>query len=357
MSRPMRFVGGSLFAFVLAGTGLAQENRAPIENPQKPVAATPLVTATATAKRVRFVSPGTVVQLRLEVYNEAGQKLFDTELHGGNVLDWHLQDGAGQDLQAGSYACVLTIKSLSGRLSQRVGLVTVNEKKATIEAAEGAQLSLAQQQTIGPVEGNATLTIRQESEGEAITALTHDGTEGQLTSTQGALTFRTGDIFSGKEKEQMRLTEDGRLGIGTGEPQAKLDVAGTISAQRFVIAKPRVAGADKTGILPADTPATDSGEVQLIAGTGTQNRIAKWVDNAGTLGDSVIAESAGNIGIGTNSPTHKLDVQSTGANGAIRSVNETFGVRGLISEQHSSNVVGAIFVGLKSRGTLAAPTA
>ncbi|HKO44160.1 MAG TPA: tail fiber domain-containing protein, partial [Pyrinomonadaceae bacterium] len=46
-----------------------------------------------------------------------------------------------------------------------------------------------------------------------------------------------------------------------------------------------------------------------------------------------------------------------GANGAIRSVNETFGVRGLISEQHSSNVVGAIFVGLKSRGTLAAPTA
>jgi hypothetical protein len=34
-----------------------------------------------------------VVQLRLEVYNEAGQKLFDTELHGGNVLDWRLDDG------------------------------------------------------------------------------------------------------------------------------------------------------------------------------------------------------------------------------------------------------------------------
>ena len=358
MSTLMRFVGGSIFAFVLAGTGLAQENRATIENPQAPVAATPLVTATATAKRVRFVSPGTVVQLRLEVYNEAGQKLFDTELHGGNVLDWHLQDGAGQDLQSGSYACVLTIKSLSGRLSQRVGLVTVNDKKAAISAAEGGQLSLAQQQTIGPVEGNATLTIRQESEGEAITAVTHDGTEGQLTSTKGALTFRTGDIFSGKEKEQMRLTEDGRLGIGTSEPRAKLDVAGTISAQRFVIAKPKVAGADKTGILSADTPATDSVEVQpLIAGTGTQDRIAKWVDNAGTLGDSVIAESAGNIGIGTTIPTHKLDVQNPGANGAIRSVNETFGVRGLISEQHSSNVVGAIFVGLKSRGTLAAPTA
>ncbi|MCA1606372.1 MAG: hypothetical protein LC775_13080, partial [Acidobacteria bacterium] len=161
-----RFVGGSLFAFILAGTALAQENRAPINNPQESVPAAPLVKATATAKRVRFVSPGTVVQLRLQVYNEAGQKLFDTELHGGNVLDWHLQDGAGQDFQAGSYACVLTIKSLSGRLSQRVGLVTVNDKNAAIQAAEGAQLSLAQQQTIGPVEGNAALTILQESEAE-----------------------------------------------------------------------------------------------------------------------------------------------------------------------------------------------
>ena len=315
MSTLMRFVGGSLFAFVLAGTGLAQENRAPIENPQKPVAATPLVTATATAKRVRFVSPGTVVQLRLEVYNEAGQKLFDTELHGGNVLDWHLQDGAGQDLQSGSYACVLTIKSLSGRLSQRVGLVTVNDKEAAIEAAEGAQLSLAQQHTIGPVEGNATLAIRQESEGEAITAVTHDGTEGQLTSTKGALTFRTGDIFSGKDKEQMRLTEAGNLGIGTSQPRAKLDVAGTIRAQRFLIAKPKADVPDKTEILEADAAATDSADVEaLVAGTGTKERIAKWVDSEGTLGDSVIAESADNIGIGTTTPTHKLDVQNTGTN-------------------------------------------
>src|SRR5688500_13925395 len=81
------------------------------------------------------------------------------------------------------------------------------------------------------------LPILQESEAEAITAVTHDGTDGQLTSTKGALTFRTGDIFSGKETEQMRLTEDGRLGIGTGEPRATLDVAGTIRAERYLVAK------------------------------------------------------------------------------------------------------------------------
>lgn len=238
-----RLIGGSLFVFLLATTALAQENRATIDTPQVPVPAAPLVTATATAKRVRFVSPGTVVQLRLEVFNDTGQKIFDTELRGGNVLDWHLQDAAGERLPAGSYACVLTTKSLSGRLSQRVGLVTVNDENAAVSTVADAQLSLAQQQVIGaavgPVEGHAAFTVLPQSEAEAITAVTHDGAEGQLARTRGALSFRLGDFFAGKDKEQMRLTEGGRLGIGTSDPQAKLDVAGTIRAERVVIAKPR----------------------------------------------------------------------------------------------------------------------
>lgn len=205
-----RLIGSSLFVLFLFSAAMAQENRAPVETPPEPVAPIsvgPLVTATATAERVRFVSPGTVVQLRLEVYNETGQKLFDTELRGGNVLDWHLQDGAGQRLPTGSYACVLTTKSLSGRLSQRVGLVTVTDEKTAVDAAGAAQLSVAQQQIIGPVEGNAAFTVLQESKAEAITAITHDGTDGQVTRTRGAFSFRLGDFFSGKDTEQMRLTK------------------------------------------------------------------------------------------------------------------------------------------------------
>ena len=60
----------------------------------------PQVIATATAERVRFAAPNVVAQLRLEVYNETGQKLFDTEQRGGSVLDWHLQDGAGGSTRA-----------------------------------------------------------------------------------------------------------------------------------------------------------------------------------------------------------------------------------------------------------------
>ena len=120
---------------------------------RQPAVSAPTVTVSATTDRIRFVAPGAVVQLRLEVYTESGKKVFDTELRGGNVLDWHLQDGAGARLTSGSYACVMTIKGLSGRISQRTGLVTVQDKKAAVQASEAPQLSPAQQQAIGPLEG------------------------------------------------------------------------------------------------------------------------------------------------------------------------------------------------------------
>ena len=52
-----------------------------VEQPAVQVIST--VTASASAERVRFSSPNTVVQLRLEVYDEGGQKLLDTEQRGG----------------------------------------------------------------------------------------------------------------------------------------------------------------------------------------------------------------------------------------------------------------------------------
>lgn len=304
-----RVIGGSLFVLFLFTTALAQENRASMETPRETVvvaSTAPMVTATATAERVRFVSPGTVVQLRLEVYNETGQKLFDTELHGGNVMDWQLQDGAGQRLPAGSYACVLTIKSLSGRLSQRVGLVMVNNNNTAVEAGGKAQLSTAQQQIIGPVEGNAAFIVLQESETEAITAITHDGSEGQVARTRGPLSFRVGDFFSGKDREQMRLTEEGNLGIGTDKPEATLDVAGMIRAREgLMFSDGSTLNVNEKGVLTR----TAADDASPSAVTATQDRIVKFTDNAGTLGDSGITENAaGLVGIDTTNPQTSLHI-------------------------------------------------
>ncbi|HEX8737166.1 MAG TPA: tail fiber domain-containing protein [Pyrinomonadaceae bacterium] len=55
-----------------------------------------------------------------------------------------------------------------------------------------------------------------------------------------------------------------------------------------------------------------------LAGTGTVNRISKWMDASGTLGDSIITETPqGQIGIGNPNPTSRLSVLD-GANAELR---------------------------------------
>src|ERR687885_450624 len=92
-------IGITLFLLLtIVSTTRAQEETAHIQ----PATELP-VTVAATTERVRFAAPSAVVQLRLEVYDEAGRKVFDTEQRGGSVLDWHLQDGTGARLSDGTY--------------------------------------------------------------------------------------------------------------------------------------------------------------------------------------------------------------------------------------------------------------
>ena len=211
----------------VSGTVLGQQEKTTINS--RP---TPIVTAAATAERVRFTAPSNVVRMQLQVISESGQILFDVSSKG-NVLDWSLQDSSGQRLQ-GSYLTVVTVKTLSGRLSQRIGTVSVEEKQVELKAVEATGLMAAQQQAVGPIEENATLTILKGDEGQPVTVVANDGKDGQIVRSRGALSFRLGDFFTGNDMEQMRLTEDGNLGIGTDKPQAKLDVAGVIRTSEGV---------------------------------------------------------------------------------------------------------------------------
>ena len=107
----------------------------------------------------------------------------------------------------------------------------------------------------------------------------------------------------------MRITEDGRIGVGTDKPEATLDVAGTVRVSeglRFADGTTLAAAAGKLTVHNAKgDPVPDS-----VAGTGTQNQVAKWTETggAGTLGDSTITEVGGKVGIGITNPTYKLVV-------------------------------------------------
>ncbi|HLM00881.1 MAG TPA: hypothetical protein VK400_07475, partial [Pyrinomonadaceae bacterium] len=63
-----------------------------------------------------------------------------------------------------------------------------------------------------------------------------------------------------------------------------------------------------------------------IAGTGTANRISKWIDGSGTLGDSTITETqTGLVGIGNPNPTSKFSVLD-GANAELRFAQGASGI-------------------------------
>ncbi|MGA9994851.1 MAG: tail fiber domain-containing protein [Pyrinomonadaceae bacterium] len=305
MSKSIRRIASALFLLFSVYAVTAQE----LPDKITPPATAPVITGTASAERLRFTAPSAVVQMHLQIYADSGQLLFDVTSKG-NVLDWTLQDSVGERLAPGSYLCVVTVKSLSGKLSQRLGSALVQEKQIELRSMDATKFTEAQQQAVGPVEENGALTILKAGEAQAATVLANDGKEGQVVRGWGALTFRLGDFYSGTDQEQMRLTEDGKLGIGTKNPQSKLDVAGTIRAENVLITKRREASDGK-----AQTTDADDTPQPLTSGAGTQGRIVKWTDNSGTLGDSVVTEANGNIGVGNSNPASLVHIGSFGGYG------------------------------------------
>ena len=90
------------------------------------------------------------------------------------------------------------------------------------------------------------------------------------------------------------VNESGRVGIGTTNPSYKLDVqGGQINA---------------SGGLCINGDCRNSwGAVGGIGGSGNTNYLAKFTGSS-KIGNSVIYENSGNIGIGTTNPSARLDV-------------------------------------------------
>jgi hypothetical protein len=271
------------------------------------------ITVSISARGVRFAALGQFKQMRLEVFSAGGDAVYRSEFAAGNVRDWALEGRQGERLPDGSYLCVVTVRDVSGRMEMKQGTVLVQNGQASLKLAEGSRVgSIEPERSLAPVTGGAAT---------AVTVLAHDGQDGQIVSNRGALTFRTGDFFGGSDREQMRLTEDGRLGIGTQKPQATLDVAGTVRAQGGIVFDDGTAltSAGKLGRVSA------SGEVEPnVAGTGTANFLAKWTDSAGTLANSGVYESNGRIGINTTTPPHVFSVRQNGGTLGVHNVGELF---------------------------------
>lgn len=73
----------------------------------------------------------------------------------------------------------------------------------------------------------------------------------------------------------------------------------------------------------ASAPSTTTATISSPSSTGTANRLSKWLDGAGTLGNSAVTESAGMVGIGTTTPTNALEVRKDQSfNGTLSSMTQ-----------------------------------
>ena len=115
--------------------------------------------------------------------------------------------------------------------------------------------------------------------------------------------------------EHFRITNTGNIGIGTTSPGHKLDVGGSININNTSYAYK----INDLNVLSASGTYTNlhtpEGAVAIYLGDSGDR--TNYYDNnthrfrgAGGSGDKMFINSSGNVGIGTTSPNHKLDIYS-----------------------------------------------
>ena len=187
---------------------------------------------------VRMIAHGEALQIRMEIYSAAGELVSDTRFRNGNIIDWKQSD-ALQGMPDGAYLVVVTVKDFKGNLTQRIAALSLQAGQLQLQNQKRTEVTTAQMQSMQGRQGKKTrindgddaVSIFREGKERTVVVTAHDGADGQVSSTSGAITFRTGNVFASQETEQMRITPEGRVGIGTKAPETTLDVAGTIKAR------------------------------------------------------------------------------------------------------------------------------
>src|SRR5262249_16726933 len=68
------------------------------------------VTIIIQQQQLRFTAPSSAQEVRLEVFNQAGEVVYDSGLVSGPELSWALQNTSGEAVPSGLYAYALTLK-------------------------------------------------------------------------------------------------------------------------------------------------------------------------------------------------------------------------------------------------------
>lgn len=221
---------------------------------------------------VRF-AVGDAHLLRIEIFNQKQEKIFDSDFISGSAFDWFSNDQQGQVVDSGLYSYVISIRKESG------------------ESAE-------------PQRGNVILDRERQN-------LT-DAPPQKIRHRKGDITTQTAGIFDVNAAGGSYNINTPRMGIGNADPLARLHVGADTKEPATAGATLLIEdGSQSSMVLKSVT----GGEMFLIQndvggviGTGSNSPLSLRTSNR----DRVMIDTNGNIGIGTSAPGARLHVSGDG---------------------------------------------
>jgi len=250
MSATKRFMAMLLCLSLCAPMALAQQ--AP-DKQREAQATTPIsqdVTIIIQQEKVRFTAQQAVQEMRLQITDQTGELVYDSGPTTGPEINWPLQNAQGEALKSGLYAYALSLKQAGAETARvRRGHFIVDRARERDGQTDRLWVTSQGESGVG-----TELTVARSEEA------TIAG-----TSTISNRSNQTGRDTAGRDVERTAETKEGK----GAEQAAKADA--------------------------------------VAAAAGTAGQIAKFT-SATDLGNSVISEQNGNIGIGTASPHHRLSI-------------------------------------------------
>jgi len=203
----------------------------------------------------------------------------------------------------------LTLSTQSGS-----GL-TITGDSSTDTVTFGVDFNTIQKRVSGSCSGNnAIQVINSDGTVTCVEVATPSTANVTGSGSNGQVAFWTGSSTISGDNSLYWDNTNKRLGIGTSNPQNKLNVIGDINATGDIFSK----GYNLTAMA-----------AESLYGSGTANYIAKWSDT-NSLTNSIIYELNGYIGINTTSPGYNLEVGGTmkaSSNGGVLQVDSDGNVK------------------------------
>jgi len=107
--------------------------------------------------------------------------------------------------------------------------------------------------------------------------------------------YTASDTTTTTGTERMAINGAGNVGIGTSDPDNKLDVAGSVNAYEYLV----------------NGTAISAGSLGPVTGEGTYGYVPMWNGTQSLNNSNIYQGASGNVGIGTTSPSEKLEVAGT----------------------------------------------